>query len=270
MNRIDRRTFIRAGAIAAAGSAVSACATGGGGGGSAGGRPPIVLVHGAWHGGWCWARVEPPLRAAGHRVFSPTLTGVGERVHLAGPSVNLETHITDVVNVIEAEELKDVVLVGHSYAGMVITGVADRLPGRLRSIVYVDAFLPENGRSMIDYVAPARQPAMKKAGETAGYLDSLPINLLGVRDPTDAAWVQRRVTRQPYPTFSQPIRLTRNALATLPRTYVYCSDPPTGSFDQFAAKLRTDPGWKFHELKTGHDCMVTEPAALAKIILGAA
>lgn len=234
------------------------------------GRPPIVLVHGAWHGGWCWARVEPALRAAGHRVFSPTLTGVGERVHLAGPHVNLDTHITDVVNVIEAEELNDVVLVGHSYGGMVITGVADRLPERLRSLVYVDAFLPEDGRCVIDYAAPDRRPAMRTLGEAAGFLDSLPMALLGVKDPADVAWVQRRITRQPYPTFSQPIRLTRRAVAKLTRTYVYCSDPPTGSFDQFAAKLRNDPGWKFHELKTGHDCMVTEPAALARIILGAA
>jgi pimeloyl-ACP methyl ester carboxylesterase len=234
-------------------------------------QPPIVLVHGAWHGAWCWRRVTPHLRAAGHEVFVPTLTGLADKAHLLGRSVNLETHIQDVLGMLEAEELTNVVLVGHSYAGAVITGVADRAKARLRSLVYVDAFLLENGRRLADYVAPDRRDAMIKAGEANGFLDPPPATLFGLKPGTpDMDWVTRRMTRQPYATMSDPLRLTGDGGASLPRTYIYCSTPPTGSFEQFAAKLRNDPSWKFHELKTGHDCMVTEPAETARLILSGA
>jgi pimeloyl-ACP methyl ester carboxylesterase len=230
---------------------------------------PIVLVHGAWHGGWCWKRVAPRLRAAGHDVFTPTPTGVGERVHLAGPGVNLVTHVTDVLQVLEAEELSDVVLVGHSYAGMVVTGVADRAATKLRSLVYLDAFVPDDGRNMIEYVTAERRGGMIKEGEGSGHLNPLPAKVLGLTEPADHDWVTRRMTPQPYGTFSQPLRFQHEGGAHLPRTYVYCSNPPTGSFDQFATRFRNDPKWRFHELKTGHDCMVTQPEALARIILEA-
>ena len=116
-----------------------------------------LLVHGAWHGGWCWRRVTDILRAEGHTVFTPTLTGLGERAHLARPEIDLETHISDVLGVLDAEELDDVILCGHSYGGMVITGVADRLPGRIKALVYLDAFVPEHGESVIDLYAGPRQ-----------------------------------------------------------------------------------------------------------------
>jgi pimeloyl-ACP methyl ester carboxylesterase len=162
---MGRRTFLGAGTVGAVAAALSSSQTAVA---QAGGesKAPIVLVHGAWHGGWCWKRVAPKLRAAGHDVFTPTLTGVGERVHLAGLGVNLDTHITDVLNVLEVEELSDVVLVGHSYAGMVVTGVADRVGGKLRSLIYLDAFVPGDGRNMIDYVAAERRKGMINAGET--------------------------------------------------------------------------------------------------------
>jgi pimeloyl-ACP methyl ester carboxylesterase len=173
------------------------------------------------------------------------------------------------LNVLEVEELADVVLVGHSYAGMVVTGVADRAGGKLRSLVYLDAFVPGDGRKMIDYVAVERRGGMIQAGETSGYLNPLPAKLLGVTEPADHEWVTRRMTRQPYATFSQPLRFENDGGARLPRTYVYCSNPPTGSFDQFAMRFRNDPTWRFHELKTGHDCMITEPEAVARIVLEA-
>jgi pimeloyl-ACP methyl ester carboxylesterase len=266
---IRRRAFLTAcagGAAAAAAITVQRRAFA-----QAGAKPksPIVLVHGAWHGGWCWKRVAPKLRAAGHDVFTPTLTGLGERAHLAGPGVNLETHIADVLNLLEAEELSDVVLVGHSYAGIVITGVADRAAGKVRSLVYLDAFVPESGRSLMDYVPAERREGLIKAAGGAGSLAPFPPEHFGVTVPADRAWVARRTTRHPFATFSQPLHFDADRVGRLPRAYVYCSEPAMGSFDQFAMRLRNDPMWRFHELKTGHDCMITDPESVTRIVLGA-
>ena len=173
------------------------------------------------------------------------------------------------LNVLEAEELSDVVLVGHSYAGMVLTAVADRASLKLHSLVYVDAFVPDDGRSLLEYMSAKRRAIMIKAGEASGYLSPPAAKLLGVTEPADQAWVTRRMRPQPYATFSQPLRLKSDKAAHLPRTYVYCSNPPAGAFDQFAARFRNDPGWRFHELKTGHDCMITAPEAVAGIVLEA-
>jgi pimeloyl-ACP methyl ester carboxylesterase len=269
MVSIGRRTFIQ-GSAASGAVATLAMPSPVAAQGAPTGKPPIVLVHGGWHGGWCWKRVAPKLRAAGREAFTPTLTGLGERVHLGGREVDLEMHIADIVQVLEAEELSDALLVGHSYAGMVITGVADRLGARLRGLVYLDAFVPENGRSLLDYIAPARRPALVKAGEAAGFLESYPVKFFGITDPADAAWVGRRVTRQSYATFKQPLTLQRGGGARLPRSFVYCSDPPTGSFGQFAERLRNDPAWRFYELRTGHDCMITDPDGVARVLLDAA
>jgi pimeloyl-ACP methyl ester carboxylesterase len=229
-------------------------------------KSTYVLVHGAWHGGWCWKKVVPALRAAGHEVYTPTLTGLGERAHLANPAIDLATHISDVVNLLEAEELAKVVLVGHSYGGMVVTGVADRAGSRLRRVVYLDAFLPEDGKSLLDYLHPDRR-AIINQGQMGGFVDPLPLKIFGVTDPQDVAWVARHEMHQSYRTFSQPIHFTGNGGAGLPRTFVYCTNPPTGSFDQFAARLRDNPDWKFYELKTGHDCMITDPRNVIRILL---
>lgn len=234
-----------------------------------GGRRTYVLVHGAWHGGWCWARVTPGLRAAGHEVHTVTLTGLGERAHLSRPDINLDTHIQDVLMLLEMEGLRDVTLVGHSYGGMVITGTADRAASRLRSLVYLDAFVPENGKAMVDYMAPERR-ALIESGIETGMMEPVPLNVFGVTDPNDLAWMAPRIVKQPFKTASQPIRLhNNNAHLRLPRTYVYCTNPPTGSFDGFAAKIRNDPGWKFIELKTGHDAMIIAPEDVTRILLEA-
>ncbi len=234
-------------------------------------KPPIVLVHGAWHGAWCWRRVVPLLQAAGHSVFAPTLTGLADRAHLLNRSINLDTHIQDVIGLLEHEELNDVVLVGHSYAGAVITGVADRVAARLQRLVYLDAFLPANGKRMVDYINPARRDATIQAGEANGVVDPPNAALFGLAPGTeDMAWVTRRMTQHPFGTMSQPLRLEQGGGAHLQRTYIHCTTPGTGSFDQFADVLRNDRQWTFHEFKTGHDCMVLQPAETARLIAGAA
>ncbi len=231
----------------------------------------FVLVHGAWHGGWCWRDVVPLLRRAGHEVFTPTLTGLGERRHLARPGIALDDHVQDVVSLLETEDLSGIVLLGHSYGGMVVTGVADRCASRIRRLVYLDAFVPEDGKCALDYVVPERAAAFRKEGEELGTVTPPPLSLWGLTRPEHIAFARPRETRHPYHTFTQPIRFTNPAaLARLPKTFIYCSSPATGSFDRFAAKCRDDPAWRFHELKTGHDAMILVPEELAAVLLRSA
>jgi pimeloyl-ACP methyl ester carboxylesterase len=224
-----------------------------------------VLVHGAWHGGWCWRFVRPFLE--GHQVFAPSLTGLGERRHLARPDIDLETHIADVVNLMEMEDLREAILVGHSYGGMVITGAADRAPERIRRLVYLDAFVPENGRCALDYVVPERAARMREEGERIGTITPPPLALWGITKQEHIDFVKPREARHPYRTMSQKISLKNpGALKRLPKSFVYCSSPATGSFDRFAARYRGDPAWKFHELATGHDAMILMPERVAEIL----
>jgi len=228
----------------------------------------FVLVHGAWHGGWCWVRVARLLRDAAHEVYTPTLSGLGERAHLARPEIDLETHIQDVVSVLESEELRQVTLVGHSYGGMVITGVAARAAARLSHLVYVDAFVPEAGKAMLDY--SSRAPVIRESARASGEgwrVPPLPPVAFGVTSQRDTEWLTRRLTPQPLQTLEQTLPATGGE--RLKRTYVYCSKPAIGSFDQFAERVRDDRKWSFHELKTGHDAMVTAPGDLARLLLSA-
>ena len=230
----------------------------------------FVLIHGAWHGGWCWRRVATALRSAGHEVHAPSLTGLGERKHLANRAINLETHIDDVVHLIEMEDLREVVLVGHSYGGMVVTGAADRLAARIARLVYLDAFVPEDGKCLLDYAVPERAARMSQEGERTGFVTPPPMSLWGLAAQVHLDFVGPREVRHPYATMSQPIKLRNVAEArAIPKTYVYCSSPATGSFDQFAAKVRGDPAWRFHELKTGHDAMILMPDEVTRILLQA-
>ena len=227
----------------------------------------FVLVHGAWHGGWCWRFVRALLEKSGHGVHAPSLTGMGERAHLARPDIDLETHITDIVSLIEMEDLRDVVLVGHSYGGMVVTGAADRLHARIARLVYLDAFVPEDGKCTLDYVVPERAARMREEGEKAGSVTPPPLALWGLTKPEHIDFVKPREVRHPYRTMSQPIRLLNpQELAKIPKTFVYCSAPATGSFDRFAARIRSDPAWEFFELQTGHDAMILMPEAVADIL----
>jgi len=167
----------------------------------------FVLVHGAWHGGWCWARVARLLRDAGHDVFTPTLTGLGERAHLARPEIDLAHHVQDVLAVLEAEELKSVTLCGHSYGGMVVTGVAARAAARVAHLVYLDAFVPAPGQAMLDLIAPERAAAMREAARTEGEGWRVPPwkpEHYGVTSARDIEWLARRLTPHPLRTLEQP------------------------------------------------------------------
>jgi len=227
-------------------------------------------VHGAWHGGWCWHRVADPLRAAGHRVFAPTLTGVGERRHLLSATVDLETHIQDVLGVLEAEELENVVLVGHSYAGLVISGVAARAKARLRQLVYLDALLAEDGQSWAEAFPPEVAEARRKGATITNGVKTIPApdpEIYGFADPADTEWVRRRLTPHPYAAFEQKSRLGGPLGNGLPRLYIDCTSPPIAALATIKDRYRDKPDWPFVELATGHDAMLSAPRELAQVLL---
>ena len=234
--------------------------------------PQFVLVHGAWHGAWCWSRVLPLLRADGDVAHAVTLTGVGERAHLLTADIRLATHVTDVLNLIECEELDDVVLVGHSYAGIVITAVADALqrtrPGRLRHLVYVDASVPRPGESWSsahspEIVAARVAAAMDSGGVSLPPPDAEVYGLSGA----DRAWVNRRQTPQPFGVYRDPLAFDPAHIAALPRTFVDCTAPAYPTIAAARRRVRDEPGWNVMTLATGHDAMVSEPRALAQVVL---
>jgi pimeloyl-ACP methyl ester carboxylesterase len=240
----------------------------------------FVLVPGAWHGGWCWKAVSALLRARDHEVFAATLTGLGERSHLSGPNVNLSTHVQDIVGLLTYEDLERVVLVGHSYAGMVITGVAERTPERLAQLIYLDAFVPEAGQALVDILAPDPQlrTAMEERVRSEGDGWSLPSLRPGpwepflreawrITDEADLHWVMARLDPQPYATMTEAVRRANPAAATLPRTYVRCALVPHPHFDRFAATAkRSGSEWRYRELASGHDAMITAPREVADLL----
>lgn len=233
----------------------------------------FVLVHGAFHGGWCWRLVADRLRADGHTVFTPTLTGLGERAHLAAPSVSLSTHVQDVIAVLEWEGLSDVVLVGHSYGGMVISGVADRVADRIAALFYLDALVPEDGHSTLDYQTPERRQLMlDKVAENDGWrLPPFSAAFYGVADPEQEAWVDGLTTPQPFATFRERSAFYAGGPdAVADKHYVLCTDPPLAYLRQFHDRVASAPGWRASELATGHDAMVTEPEAVVRLLLDAA
>jgi pimeloyl-ACP methyl ester carboxylesterase len=222
----------------------------------------FVLVHGAWGGGWVWRRVADRLVAGGHRVFAPTLTGLAERSHLAGAGVNLTTHVRDVANLSHWEELADVVLVGHSYGGMVITGVTEAVgEGAIGAAVYLDAFLPADGRALSDY---APLPAVE------GFLIP-PIPAAPPRtNAADAEWMNRLRTPQPRATFEELVRRTGALERIARKTYVLATGYDSAVFARFAGEVRADPAWRYHELSCGHDVMLAMPDETVEILLEAA
>jgi pimeloyl-ACP methyl ester carboxylesterase len=233
---------------------------------------PIVLVHGAWHGGWCWSRVAAILRDAGHAVLTPTLTGLGERAHLLSRSVGLDTHVADIAGVFESEEIQGAMLVGHSYGGMVITGVADRLAGTtaISRLAYLDAFVPRDGESWADFHSPEVREATAANARDNGegwWIPPRKAEGFGVTDPDDAAWVNRRMTRQPLATYTQPLRLARGGAANFPCAYIDCANPASPSFVDTKKRIQSDRDWMYFALQTGHDAMVTVPRELAEILL---
>lgn len=229
-----------------------------------------LLVHGAWHGGWCWRRVSDLLRREGHDVYTPTLTGLGERAHLAGPDVDLETHIADVVGVLDMEEIDDVILCGHSYGGMVITSVLDRRADAFRAAVWLDAFVPDDGHSLVDGWPPERAQQVREQAATSGegwQVAPLDPDYFGVMDDDDAAWVARRCVPQPLRTFTQPVRLSGTWKTVARKMYLLAEFHPNSRFDRFATPLSEDPAWDVRTIPSGHDVMIDRPALLAEILL---
>ena len=233
------------------------------------GLATFVLVHGAWQGGWCWKRVAPLLRHLGHEVLTPTLTGLGERAHLMDPSIDLEMHLQDILGVIESEELSDIVLCGHSYGGMVITGVADNVPDQVRSLVYLDALLPADGQSVMDLlpaeaVSGYRQTASEKG---SGYrIAPTPAEAFAV-NLQDQAWVDRRSVDQPLQTFEQPIRLQGAWKQVLRHGSIRATGWSPGLPKTSFEKARRETSWQEFSVDCGHYVMVDAPRELMEILI---
>jgi pimeloyl-ACP methyl ester carboxylesterase len=232
----------------------------------------FVLVHGLFHGGWCWRRVADPLRAAGHRVFTPTLTGLGERAHLLDDRVGLDTFVADILGVLEAEELADVVLVGHSFGAVPVLGAADRAADRLDGLVLLDGLLPTPGRSAFDELAPDVVAERLRAAErfSGGLaLPPVPPARFGVTDPDDVAWMQRRFTPHPIRTYRDPLCLANPLGNGLACTYLACTDPPYPVIARSHEQARSRPDWTYKELPTGHAAMVMAPSLVVEALLAA-
>jgi len=230
----------------------------------------FVLVHGAWHGGWCWQRVADRLRGGGHRVFTPTLTGLGERSHLLRTGIDLQTHVADVVNVLKWEGLTDVVLCGHSYGGFVISGVAEEMASAIRSIVFLDAFVPRNGETVQDLTGPAVQDGIRSAlqqGDLA--IPPRPAEAFGV-NAADRAWVDRLCVGQPIGTFTDKITLTGARDRIARKSYIRAKSYVNPGFDRAYDALKSDPSWRTYDVPCGHDVMVDAPDRLTEILLEAA
>lgn len=231
----------------------------------------FVLVHGAWHGGWCWRDVARILRRDGHEVHTPTLTGLGDRVHLQSPEVGLSVHIEDVVNTIEFENLRNVVLCGHSYGGMVITGVADRIPERLAAIVYLDALVPEDGNCVFDLLLPDRAETFRRDAKSLGdgwLIPAVSAEFFGVTDPQAQTWVDDMCVPMAIRAFEEPIHLNGRQWEVQKKAYILAGAYQPSSFQVYHARFKDDPDWQVHTLPCGHDAMVVLPQELSGLLTG--
>ena len=220
----------------------------------------FVLVHGAWHGGWCWSRIAPQLRAAGHTVFTPTMTGLGERSHLLTSDTGLETNVLDIMNVLAWEDLHDVILVAQSYAGMVTTSVADRMPERIAALCYINAFIPTDQISQNDLLPDWRREMIEK--ELANDPDAWRMpppspELIGVKDPDVAAWITDKMTVQSAKTMQDRATINGAVDQITNRTFVRATGYPNSTFDATVKKFMAHPIWRGIEINTSHDAMIT-------------
>jgi pimeloyl-ACP methyl ester carboxylesterase len=231
----------------------------------------FVLVHGAWHGGWEWKRVARRLRGEGHDVYTPTMTGLGERKHLLNGGINLSTHIQDIVDVIRYEELSDVVLYGHSYAGMVISGVADQMSERIASLVYLDSWFPEDGDSIFTLASESSQLSrIKDAGRYAGYaVPPIPAAVFHVNE-RDRAWVDAMSTPHPLPAMIGAIRLKGNHLKVKRKTFVRATAWEPSPIKPFYERLRNDSGWITRTIESGHMAVLDKPEDVSSLLREAA
>jgi pimeloyl-ACP methyl ester carboxylesterase len=229
----------------------------------------FVLVHGGWGGGWEWRGVADRLRAAGHDAYRPTLTGLGERSHLLSAEVTLDTHVEDVVQLLRFEDLRDVVLCGHSYGGMVVTGAADREPRRVAQLVYVDALVPRDGDALLDLLPEEWAETIRRAAAGSGDGRRVPVPFS--HEETAALrgrWYADRVTAHPLAAFEQPLRL-RGAGDPIPRTYIHCTGEADSPASLCAERARA-AGWRYRELATHHDAQIGDPDGLTALLLEAA
>lgn len=240
----------------------------------------FVLVPGQWTGAFVWHKVAPLLRAAGHDVYPVTCTGLGERLHLASPAIDLDTFITDVVNVLEFEDLRDVILVGHSFGGMIIAGVAERAPERLAQLVYLDASAPEDGQNDYNFDFPAQEAY--DAGVAADIAGAMEAGMPGfvpvypevvewvrgmVEDPDEAEWFIAKLVPHPQLTKLQPVRLGNPAAAALPRAFIFCAKDPLDFSARIAERVRSDPAWRFLELDGNHLVNLNDPEGTAEALM---
>jgi pimeloyl-ACP methyl ester carboxylesterase len=229
----------------------------------------FVVAHGAWSAGWAWKKMRPLLRAAGHELWTPTCTGLGERAHLANAGVSLDTHIQDIVAVLETEDLQDVILIGHSYGGMVATGVADRARARIGHLVYLDAFAPKDGEAVFDLVPPDIAAKMRAGAQASQSGYGIPPNPMpSDTSPDDQAWAAPRRLPQPVKAFST--KLTLSAEPSAPRTYIYAKRAGIGdTFRQFLERAKRE-GWRTFEIDSSHNPHITNPQGLLAILQGVA
>lgn len=228
-----------------------------------------VLVHGGGHGGWCYQPVARILRSKGHEVYTPTLTGLGEREHLLSPAVDLDLHVTDVVKVLEFEDLHHVILVGHSYGGMVITGVGDRATDRIGHLVFLDAAWPKNGQSLVDHapgiLATRTNGRVVDGMELVLYPGQDPMNFYGVKNTEQIEWMKPKLTPHPWKCFEQKLVLHNEAaMRKIPQTHIVCTSTLPG---RDVPALNASSDGRVWDIDTGHDLMITEPEAVADLLL---
>jgi len=227
----------------------------------------FVLVHGSCHGGWCWKKVTPLLANHSHIVYTPTLTGLGERSHLLREDIDLSTQILDIMQVFEYEDLDDVILVGHSYGGMVVGGVAEKMPDRIRRLVYLDGYIPEDGKTAFDLIPGLEEVYKKRALSNQGkewLVQPYNPTVWGVTDSEDIVWMNRHLSPMPWHTHDQSIRINNLEAKKIPTSYISCTEYKDFHFMAQKAKLRL--GWDYHELKSGHDAMIIVPNELVQIL----
>ncbi len=228
-----------------------------------------VLVHGAYGGGWIWRDVAEGLRKQGHRVVTPTQTGLGERSHLLSRQITVDTHIEDVANVIETDELTNIILVGHSYGGVAVTGVADRMTDRIRHIVYLDALIPENGETVFQTLPAGAPDARRKAAREQGGGVALPVPAAeGFPIPAGPGkdWFMRRLRPHPIGTYESVVTLKKPAGAGLPVTYVAYTNPALAAIEPSRQRAKAKAGWKYMELPVPHDVEIPNPEKVIDLL----